>query len=88
MNKLSETGYPILSEECGEISSGAVSQFYWIIDPLDGTVNYWKGLKELACVSVALWDQNEPVLGVIYRFESDELYCGVVGDGARVSCEG
>lgn len=82
VDKLSETGYPILSEECGEINNGISSELHWIIDPLDGTANYWKGVKELACVSVALWNQSEPVLGVVYRFETDELFWGIVKEGA------
>ncbi len=80
--RLSSTGYVILSEECGEINSDAASEMRWIIDPLDGTANYWKGMKELSCVSVALWKGREPVLGVVYRFETDELFWGVSGTGA------
>ena len=81
---LAQTGYPILSEETGPVSGSG--ELYWIVDPLDGTLNYWRGMRELACTSVALWDQAGPVLGVIYRFETDELYTGVVGQGA--SCNG
>lgn len=82
VEKLSEAGYPILSEECGEINGDISSELHWIIDPLDGTANYWKGMKELACVSVSLWNQDKPVLGVVYRFEIDELFWGTVKEGA------
>lgn len=78
---LKPTGIPVLSEECGKIGE-ADSEYLWIIDPLDGTANYWKGLEEFACVSVALWKKSEPVLGAVYRFAADELYYGVVGEGA------
>lgn len=81
LNYLEKTGIPILSEECGVINT-VKSEFCWIIDPLDGTANYWKGMKELACVSISMWKQGEPILGVVYRFERDELYYGVVGVGA------
>lgn len=81
INILKETQIPILSEECGCIGESK-SEYLWIIDPLDGTANYWKGLDELSCVSVALWKNNEPILGVVYRFVADELYYGVVGQGA------
>lgn len=90
IDRLKETEIPILSEECGRVNvqgnaecSGAV----WIIDPLDGTANYWKGLQELACVSIALWKDSRPVLGVVYRFFSDELYHGIVGQGAFLNGE-
>lgn len=85
IDRLKESGIPILSEECGRVDGqgdptgkGTV----WIIDPLDGTANYWKGIQELACVSIALWKDAVPVLGVIYRFFSKELYYGIVGQGA------
>lgn len=81
----SESQYAILSEECGEIAGTDHSGLRWIIDPLDGTANYFKGLKELTCVSIALWKNDEPVLGVVYRYALDELYCGVVGSGAYCS---
>jgi myo-inositol-1(or 4)-monophosphatase len=78
---LKESNIPILSEECGYISKQG-NEYLWIIDPLDGTANYWKGLDELSCVSVALWKNDEPILGVVYRFATDELYYGVIGEGA------
>ncbi len=77
---LKPSGFQILSEECGWIKGK--DDFSWIIDPLDGTANYWRGMKELACVSVALWKGDEPILGAIYRFELDELFSGIVGEGA------
>lgn len=82
VDRLSRTGYAILSEECGELYGESREGLHWIIDPLDGTANYWKGMKELCCVSVALWKKEEPVLGVVYRFTADELFWGVVDEGA------
>lgn len=87
---LGNTGLPVLSEECGFWDGGTARRekerklrgTFWIIDPLDGTANYWKGMKELSCVSVALWKDGEPVVGVIYRFHCNELFTGVVGQGA------
>lgn len=78
---LKQTKYPILSEEMG-LLSGNDKGALWIIDPLDGSANYWKGMAELCCTSVALWKDGKPVLGVVNRFFMDELYCGVVGVGA------
>ena len=59
----------------------------WIIDPLDGSANYWKGMRELTCLSIALWKDGKPVLGVIYRFEREELFSGIVGEGAWLNDE-
>lgn len=77
-----ESAYPILSEECGTVGETDSSGYRWIVDPLDGTVNYYKNIPELACVSIALWKGNEPILGVIYRCAVDELYWGAAGEGA------
>ncbi len=81
---LSQTHLPILSEEFGlkkdQIDSN--ESRCWIVDPLDGTMNYYKGMDELACVSIALWENNKPILGVINRFSAEELFYGWVGDAA------
>lgn len=74
INNLKQTGYSILSEEKGLIENN--SEYMWIIDPLDGTANYLKGLNEFTCVSIALWKNDTPILGVIYRPFSNELYYG------------
>lgn len=80
MDILAESGIPILSEECG--FKGEEGKRCWIIDPLDGTINYYKGMDELACVSIALWKEDGPLLGVVYRFMAEELYYGEEGFGA------
>lgn len=86
INILRDTDIPILSEECGVVGEKKASRV-WIIDPLDGTANYWRGMKELACVSVALWENGEPVLGVVNRFQQGELFSGIVGEGAWMNGE-
>lgn len=53
----------------------------WVIDPLDGTVNYVHG-HPFACVSVALVDAQGPAVGVIYAPFLDEVYHAVRGRGA------
>lgn len=45
----------------------------WIVDPIDGTVNYLHGIPHF-CVSIALRDQGEIVLGLIYDPMLDELW--------------
>ena len=83
IERLSETGIPILSEECGLTSGKSVSSGYiWIVDPLDGSANYVKGMRDLTCVSIALWEDGKPVLGVVNRYEKNEIFSGVVGEKA------
>ena len=51
-NILEESRIPILSEEAGFV--GIEGEFCWIVDPIDGTINYFKGLDDFSCVSIAL----------------------------------
>lgn len=53
----------------------------WIIDPIDGTTNYARGIG-FCCISVALTEDGKPVLGVVYSPWRNELYCAQAGKGA------
>src|SRR5699024_2200878 len=53
----------------------------WVIDPLDGTHNYLRGIPHFS-VSIALLDRGEPVYGVVYDPRRDELFTTSRGDGA------
>jgi myo-inositol-1(or 4)-monophosphatase len=68
-----------LAEESG--SSGATTGRLWVIDPLDGTVNYANGIPFFA-VSIGLVVDGEPVLGVVLDPIRDELFHAVAGHGA------
>lgn len=86
--RLAATGLPLFGEELGGDpalydSSGTL---YWVVDPLDGTFNYQRG-QPLTCVSIGLMRGNEPVLGVIYNFNADELFSGIVGEGVFLNGE-
>ena len=83
IDSLSSSGIPVLGEEGGYI--GDSSDRFWVIDPLDGTMNYLKGLDDFTCVSIALWDNGEPVLGVINRFRSGEIFTGILGGEAKLN---
>lgn len=77
--------FPILSEEMGKTwEPEAFPDYHWIVDPLDGTLNYWKNVP-LNCVSIGLWRGNLPILGVIYDFNREELFSGIVGKGAWIN---
>ncbi|MFP4590920.1 MAG: inositol monophosphatase family protein [Halobacteriales archaeon] len=67
------------SEE--DIHHDAGSRYTWLIDPLDGTGNYANGNPNYA-VSIALVDGDEPVVGVVYAPETDELFSAIEGGPA------
>jgi fructose-1,6-bisphosphatase/inositol monophosphatase family enzyme len=69
----------ILTEESG--LHGAVTLLRWIVDPLDGSMNFLRGVP-FCCVSIGLWQGMQPVLGVIYDFNRNEIFTGIVGEGA------
>jgi myo-inositol-1(or 4)-monophosphatase len=75
------TPFTILTEETGWHGQQNPDQPTWIIDPLDGSFNYHQSIP-FCCVAIALVKQNEPVLGVIYDFNHDELFSGYIGLGA------
>lgn len=70
-----DTGFPVLSEEAADIdwSERQSWQTYWLIDPLDGTKEFIKKNGEFT-VNIALIQNNEPVLGVVYAPAIDVLY--------------
>ncbi|MCR4859827.1 MAG: inositol monophosphatase [Bacteroidales bacterium] len=53
----------------------------WIIDPIDGTTNYSRGIPD-CCISVALAHKGKLQLGVVYSPARDELYTAERGKGA------
>ncbi|HVR76921.1 MAG TPA: inositol monophosphatase family protein [Acidimicrobiia bacterium] len=57
----------------------------WIVDPLDGTVNFVNRMPQVA-VSVALWSDGKPLVGVVVDVARDEEFVAALGEGA--SCNG
>src|SRR5215831_21271659 len=55
------------------------SENQWIVDPLDGTVNYFYGIPHF-CVSIALRLRNEVMIGVIYDPIRREMWKGQKGE--------
>ena len=72
----SESDIPILAEESGS-SEKSLPEMFWVVDPLDGTANYARDIP-MCCVSIALVAKLKPILGVIYDFNSDDLYEGSI----------
>jgi myo-inositol-1(or 4)-monophosphatase len=66
------------------IAGNQSSEWQWIIDPIDGTVNYFYGVPHFA-ISIALRHREELVLGVIYDPMRDELWHGERGGQALLN---
>ena len=71
--------HAILSEESGDDHRHARCQ--WIIDPLDGTVNYSAGLTTY-CISIGLMVAGETRMGYVYAPTLDEEFYAIKGKGA------
>ncbi len=69
----------ILSEEKGEIKSN--SEYKWIIDPIDGTVNFANGIP-LCCVSIGVEKEGKMIMGAVYNPFMNELFFAQKGMGA------
>ena len=69
----------IVGEEGTDVP--ATGDRHWCLDPLDGTLNYSRTLP-IWCVSLALFEGDTPVLGVIHDPTRDETFAAAVGAGA------
>ncbi len=72
----------ILSEEAGEIKMD--SEYKWIIDPIDGTINFAHGIP-LCCVSIGLEHNGELIMGAVYNPLMDEFFFAQKGFGASLN---
>lgn len=71
--------HQLLGEEGGE--QGKRSRYKWHIDPLDGTTNYAHGFP-IFTVSIALYEEDKPLVGVVYDPTRQETFSAVRGEGA------
>lgn len=69
----------ILSEEAGKIIQD--SEYKWIIDPIDGTINFAHGIP-INCVSIAIEHKGEILMGAVYNPHMNEFYFAEKGKGA------
>jgi len=81
--------HAILGEESGA-SEG--SSCRWVIDPLDGTTNFYHGLPHFG-ISIAVENAGEPLLGVLHVTPAEDRYLARVDEGAfrngnRISVSG
>lgn len=73
--------HAILAEESGQTGKGPLT---WVIDPLDGTHNYLRGIPHFS-VSIALLEKGVPIHAVVFDPLRDELYTASKGDGAYLN---
>jgi myo-inositol-1(or 4)-monophosphatase len=70
----------------GEEEGGVRKDVNWIIDPVDGTANFARGIPHF-CISIGLAAANQGEIGVIYQPITDELFAGATGLGATLDGE-
>lgn len=56
----------------------------WVVDPLDGTSNYFRDIDK-CCVSIGLIEDDQILLGIIYDFNSKEMFCSSKNNGAYLN---
>jgi myo-inositol-1(or 4)-monophosphatase len=69
----------------GEETGGSFGRDVWVVDPIDGTANFARGIPHF-CISIAFVRDGRVELGVIYQPVTDELYAARRGSGA--TCNG
>lgn len=79
---LSEAGF-IAEEGSGSLTT---EEYCWLVDPLDGTTNFIHDNSPY-CVSIALRDRNELLVGVVYEVCRDELYWTYKGSPSYLNGE-
>lgn len=72
----------ILSEEVGALAGNTA--FKWIVDPIDGTVNFANGIP-LCCVSIGLEKEGEMIMGAVYNPFMNEYFLAERGRGATLN---
>jgi myo-inositol-1(or 4)-monophosphatase len=72
-----------LAEETADHNS-LTNRRTWIVDPIDGTTNFAHNFP-IYCVSVALWEQKQPKVGVVIEVNRNEEFTAVSGEGAYLN---
>lgn len=70
----------MISEE-SKHHSFDINKLQWIIDPIDGTLNFHRGFP-MAATSIALWENGAPILGVVHHLFDDQVFYSYSNNGA------
>ncbi len=65
-------------------ANAALGALYWVVDPIDGTSNFARGMR-LSVISVALVEDEEEVFGMVYSPYSEEVFYAAKGQGAYLN---
>ena len=76
-------GSTIIGEESAS-DNRVITEYTWVIDPLDGTTNYLHGLPVFS-ISVALLHHGEPVIGIVDCPVLNERFTAIKGQGAYLN---
>jgi myo-inositol-1(or 4)-monophosphatase len=71
--------HTIISEECGTLDKD--SNFKWIIDPIDGTINFAHSIP-ICCVSIGIEKDKKIIMGAVYNPIDGELFFAEKGKGS------
>jgi len=74
----------VVGEELETAEGGGEAPRTWLIDPIDGTLNFSRDIP-MYCVSIALQEAGESVVGVVYDPRRDELFSARAGHGAMLN---
>lgn len=72
-------------EQGGDSALWSSDETYWVVDPLDGTYNYLRSYPQ-CCVSIGLMRGDQPLVGVVYDFNRNEIFTG--GEGLPFAING
>lgn len=73
---LKDTGIEVVGEEKGgDATLISRTEPYWVVDPIDGTFNFLRGIPSV-CVSIGLMCGMRPIVGAVYDFTRNELFSG------------
>lgn len=71
--------HSIISEECGSVNKGA--EYVWVIDPIDGTLNYSRGVSAFGVMACLVY-QGEVILSAVHLPATKEFFFAKAGKGA------
>ncbi len=75
----------VLAEETSQSNSMPEGRT-WLVDPIDGTTNFAHGFP-VYCVSIGLWENRKPQMGVVLEISRDECFTALAGKGAFLNGE-
>ncbi len=76
--------YGWLSEETIDSKDRLTKDRVWVVDPLDGTKEFIEGIPNFV-VSIALVENGNPIMGILYNPVTSELFSAFKGDGAKLN---